>query len=271
MKIKFAKYQGTGNDFILVDDREKTFPADQVKLIESLCDRRFGVGADGLILLQNHANGDFYMQYFNSDGKESSMCGNGGRCITQFAFDLGLVKEVTTFYAIDGIHQAKSIQDSNANLLVSLQMMNVPKIEQRDGKVFVLNTGSPHFVKFVSEPVSELNLLEEARLIRYNPEFSNSGINVNFVNLVSLKEITIRTYERGVEDETFSCGTGATASALSTAVFNNLHSGVHQVKVKVNGGDLVVRFTFQKDNCSFSDIWLEGPARMVYEGAILTA
>lgn len=268
MNIIFHKYQGTGNDFIIIDDRKRLFPQENKSLIEKLCNRRFGIGADGLILLQNHPEADFYMQYFNSDGNESSMCGNGGRCITQFAFDLGLVKNSAKFYAVDGIHIAENVRVANNANHVNLQMIDVSNVVSIDESSFTLNTGSPHFVSFSDEPVDTIDLLREARLIRYNDEFKKEGINVNFVNPAGLKSISVRTYERGVEDETFSCGTGATASALVTAIFNNLPGGTHQIDVKVKGGELRVMFHFDKNPARFSNVWLQGPAEKVFEGSL---
>ncbi|MDP1725720.1 MAG: diaminopimelate epimerase [Bacteroidota bacterium] len=268
MNITFRKYQGTGNDFIIIDDRNNNFPQENRSLIETLCNRRFGIGADGLILLQNHADGDFYMQYFNSDGNESSMCGNGGRCIAQFAFDQGIAKNTTTFYAVDGIHTAKSTNGTNNEKIINLQMCDVGDIEIAEESICILNTGSPHYVSFKTEPVDTIDLVNQARLIRYNDEYKEKGINVNFVNLKGLKSIAVRTYERGVEDETFSCGTGATASALATAIFNNLPGGMHQINVNVKGGDLKVQFNFEKNPARFTNVWLQGPAVLVFQGSL---
>ncbi len=268
MKIKFTKYQGTGNDFILIDDRNKVLKSVNAAQIKGLCDRRFGIGADGLILLQDHDQGDFYMKYFNSDGMESSMCGNGGRCISQFAFDLGLENDLITFFAIDGKHQSKFLKDENGLKIISLQMIPVNRVETKNKDSFVIDTGSPHYVHFMADPIEGIDLNKEARNIRYSNEYKDNGINVNFVNVLSLKEIKIRTYERGVEDETLSCGTGATASALSTAIFNNFPDGVHQVGVHVNGGNLKVKFNYHKNLIQFSDIWLEGPVHKVFDGNI---
>ncbi len=266
MNTRFHKYQGTGNDFIIIDDRKNIFPRENKSLIEKLCDRRFGIGADGLILLQNHPEADFYMQYYNSDGNESSMCGNGGRCIAQFAFDQGLVQNSTNFCAIDGMHKAEIITGANNEKNVNLQMCDVSNIVSTEESTYILNTGSPHFVSFKSEPVDTIDLVAQARLIRYNPEYKEKGINVNFVNLDGLKSISVRTYERGVEDETYSCGTGATASALVTAIINNLPGGMHQIDVKVKGGALKVKFNFEKNPVRFSNVWLQGPALLVFEG-----
>ena len=207
MKTHFYKYQGTGNDFIMIDDRNATFPIDNHSLVAKLCDRKFGIGADGLILLQKNTTSTFFMYYYNSDGKQSSMCGNGGRCIAAFANHLKIVNDKTTFMAIDGLHEA-IISGSGNELFVQLKMQDVIEIKMpTDGYTFILNTGSPHFIKFLSESIDSFQLVEEAKKIRYNSEFKIDGINVNFVNLDGLKKINMRTYERGVEDETLSCGT----------------------------------------------------------------
>jgi diaminopimelate epimerase len=262
LKIKFRKYQGTGNDFIMIDDREKTFAANNKQLVAFLCDRRFGIGADGLILLQNHHQSDFYMQYFNSDGQESSMCGNGGRCIAQFAKDLAIVNEEATFYAVDGIHTAFYDKDK-----VSLQMQDVAFIDRRSNHVFVLNTGSPHYVQFFEKDVDAIDLVHEAKKIRYNEEFKQVGINVNFVSIDN-NVLKVRTYERGVEDETFSCGTGVTAAALAYASFANALETSNMVNIMTKGGNLSV--TYLLKDSTFSKIFLIGPANFVFEGEIET-
>ncbi|MES2725709.1 MAG: diaminopimelate epimerase [Bacteroidota bacterium] len=259
MKIKFYKYQGTGNDFIMVDDRNKTFDATNQKLIESLCDRRFGVGADGMILLQNHAGADFYMQYFNSDGRESSMCGNGGRCIAQFAKDLKIVADLATFYAVDGEHTV-----SFKNNWVNLQMMDVAEVQERTNNVFVLNTGSPHYVQFFDVDVDSIDLVTEAKKIRYNEEFADKGINVNFVS-VHNNILKVRTYERGVEDETFSCGTGVTAAAI--AFHKQSGNNEPTIQIETKGGNLSVNYLFS--NNVFTNVHLNGPATFVYDGEIM--
>ena len=262
MKIPFYKYQGTGNDFILIDNRKKIFPSNAFQLIEKLCNRRFGIGADGLILLQLHNDADFYMQYFNCDGKESSMCGNGGRCIVQFANDLGLIASNTKFYAVDGYHEA-SIEN---NGIVNLLMKDVEVLEQRDQNNYLLNTGSPHFVLFLNDEIENIKIKEEAHKIRYNEEFKKQGINVNFLNVVNDETLKIRTYERGVEDETLSCGTGITASALAYAIFKNEKSGVCKYHLKSIGGELSVSFNFDSEKKKFSGIYLKGPTQKVFEG-----
>ena len=267
--IKFYKYQGTGNDFVMIDDRNRSFPANDVAFINHLCDRKFGIGADGLILLQLTEAGDFYMQYFNSDGNESSMCGNGGRCFAQFIYDLGLVQTEIKFLAIDGWHIATKKTIENHKEVIALKMMDVPRIKQLGETIFELNTGSPHYVSFRSEPIREMNLVEEAEAIRYNDTYKEKGINVNYLQMLGLKDLLLRTYERGVEDETLSCGTGATAAALSSAVLNELPAGRHQVKVEVMGGNLEVSFFYVANENRFDDIWLIGPAKQVFHGEVL--
>lgn len=260
LKIKFYKYQGTGNDFIMIDDRTKTFDANNQKLIESLCDRRFGIGADGLILLQKHENADFYMQYFNSDGRESSMCGNGGRCIAQFAKDLNIVHEKASFFAIDGEHAA-----NYENGLVSLQMMDVKQVDRRANHVFVLNTGSPHFVQFFDQDVDAIDLVAEAKKIRYNSEFASNGINVNFVS-IHHEVLKVRTYERGVEDETYSCGTGVTAAAIAYHLYKKDNTEKHHFQIETKGGNLSVNYLFNENK--YTNVFLQGPAKFVFEGEI---
>ncbi|MDZ4666565.1 MAG: diaminopimelate epimerase [bacterium] len=268
--ISFYKYQGTGNDFVMVDNRQGLFPCNDIALINSLCDRRFGIGADGLILLQLTEKGGFYMKYFNSDGRESSMCGNGGRCFARFIFDLNLAKEKVEFSAIDGLHQAEISMnlEGTASDWISLQMISVVGYKQLNDYAFEVNTGSPHFVQFRSEPIAEMDLVQTAKTVRYSPEYEKQGINVNYVNLKALKVIDMRTYERGVEDETLSCGTGATAAAISTALFNGLPAGSHQVKVAVKGGELAVKFFYNQAESAFEQVWLMGPAKRVFMGEI---
>jgi diaminopimelate epimerase len=258
MQIPFHKYQGTGNDFILIDNRDHNYHAilDQNQ-IAMWCDRRFGIGCDGLILFNTHPEYDFEMLYYNADGGSGSMCGNGGRCIVQFAYDLGIEKSAYTFLAADGLHEAKFQSDG----LVALKMNDVATINYLDNDA-VLNTGSPHYVQFCDN-VENLNVYQKGCELRYSPAFAKEGINVNFVTELDEESIYVRTYERGVEDETFSCGTGVTAAALVFArndrVFNN-------VKVKTKGGDLSV--AFEKKEKSFTNIWLKGPALKVFEGLL---
>lgn len=252
--MEFFKYQGTGNDFILIDNRHLEFNKEE-KYIEQLCHRRFGIGADGLILLENASDFDFRMIYYNSDGKESTMCGNGGRCIVAFAHFLKIFEKKTQFIAIDGAHQAEIDGD-----IVKLKMIDVEQINERENS-FVLNTGSPHYVQFVSE-VKNYDVYENGKKIRYSQEFSLEGINVNFVEKLSDKKLFVRTYERGVEDETLSCGTGITASALAFMKHQNIFS----VEVEALGGKLKVYA--EKKNDGFHHIWLEGAAQQVFKGNI---
>ncbi len=245
----------------MVDDRNKTFDAGNQQLIESLCDRRFGIGADGMILLQNHTGADFYMQYFNSDGRESSMCGNGGRCIAQFAKDLNIVGDTATFYAVDGEHNV-----SFKNNWVNLQMMDVTSMQERPNDIFVLNTGSPHYVQFFDEDVDGIDLVSEAKKIRFNEEFAANGINVNFVSLHN-NILKVRTYERGVEDETFSCGTGVTAAAIAFYKYTKSNQTTPTIQIQTKGGNLSVNYLFS--NNVFTNVHLNGPATFVYDGEIM--
>lgn len=256
MLVKFSKYQGTGNDFVMIDNRAYGLNKERI-LIEKLCDRRFGIGGDGLIYLQEKAGYDFEMVYFNSDGNESSMCGNGGRCLIKFAHDLGLISSTCKFLAIDGDHEGEIAEGK-----VSLKMKDVDAIENYNND-YVLNTGSPHYVRFVNE-VRNLNLVEEARKVRYNERFSAEGININFVEKKSANELFVRTYERGVEDETLSCGTGVVASALSFAAKNGII--MNEVKIETPGGNLLVKF--EPSGRGYRNIYLIGPAEKVFEGTV---
>lgn len=258
MTVKFHKYQGTGNDFIMIDNRALGLNKQQNELVKKLCDRRFGIGADGLILLQDKEGYDFEMVYFNSDGNESTMCGNGGRCLIKFANYLGVIMDTCKFLAIDGDHDGEVLPGGT----VSLKMKDVEGVEQQEDD-FILNTGSPHYVSFVNE-VQRFNVFNEARKIRYNTRFEKDGINVNFVEKKSASEIFVRTYERGVEDETLSCGTGVVASALSFAAKNG--QILQQVYIQTLGGNLEVKF--ETAGRGFRNIYLVGPAERVFEGEV---
>lgn len=250
--VTFHKYQGTGNDFVMIDNRDQNFKATREQ-IEQMCHRRFGIGADGLILLEEDQDADFKMVYYNSDGRESTMCGNGGRCIVAFAHHLGVFENACTFNAIDGLHHAMISGDT-----VSLKMVDVSKIENFQND-FVLNTGSPHYVHF-KESINDLDAKKEGRDIRNSEPFVAEGINVNFVEKTGDGNIAIRTYERGVEDETYSCGTGAVASAL--CVMNDTEQS--SIDIKVVGGHLKV--TAEKAGEGFENIWLIGKAEKVFSG-----
>ncbi len=257
--MNFFKYQGTGNDFIMIDQREtQHLTRADVDVIERLCDRRFGIGADGLILLQHLEGYDFEMIYFNSDGRESSMCGNGGRCIVAFAKQLGVIENHAHFLAIDGEHEAIIRPDG----WVELKMSDVKSMEN-GADFYYLNTGSPHYITFVKD-VKEVNVFEEGRAIRYNDRFKTEGTNVNFVEPTD-NGITVATYERGVEDETFSCGTGVTAAAIAYYLKSNKNI-ITNIPIQVKGGKLEVRF--EPDGQGFTNIWLCGPAEMVFEGYV---
>lgn len=256
MNITFNKYQGTGNDFIIIDNRTKTFPKQDTKIINTLCHRNFGIGADGLILLENDDNTDFKMVYFNADGNESTMCGNGGRCIIAFAHKLGLLKDKTTFNAIDGLHNA-SINDG----IVSLQMIDVEKIDFHDGYIFT-NTGSPHHVEIVQN-LNEFDVVREGREIR-NTIYGTEGSNVNFVEKINDQSFKLRTYERGVENETLACGTGATAAAI--AMHASKHTQQNEIDLQVEGG--LLKVSFNCDTKNYSNVYLTGPATFVFEGSV---
>jgi diaminopimelate epimerase len=253
MIIEFYKYQGTGNDFIMIDDREKEFDLTDNDLIAALCERRMGIGADGLILLREHDTLDFEMIYFNADGKQSSMCGNGGRCIIAFAQMLEMIEDETTFMAIDGEHKGRLMDDG-----IYLQMQDVKKIEGV-GDGLVLNTGSPHYIEMVDE-LDYIDVDKQGRKIRNSAPFKKDGINVNFV--LDASELQVRTYERGVETETLSCGTGVVATAIAMHYANCIEETL--VNVKTKGGELTV--SFEEFNGGYRNIWLSGEASMVFAG-----
>jgi len=257
MKIHFYKYQGTGNDFVIIDNRNWSITDLPVEKVKLLCDRKFGIGADGLMLLNPKTGYDFEMKYYNSDGRESSMCGNGGRCMIRFAYDIGIHKSTYCFIAVDGEHEGEI--DGN---IVNLKMKDVTNVREIDGN-YILNTGSPHYVKLVSD-VMDLDVFHKGMEIRYSSEFAKEGINVNFVEDKGHDEIAVRTYERGVEDETLSCGTGVTASALVS--YHN-ETGYNEVRVITKGGKLSVKYDRIDDN-NYKNIWLCGPAEKVFEGEV---
>ncbi len=258
MKIEFYKYHGTGNDFIIIDNFHSEAPALTAKQIKHLCDRHFGIGADGLMFLNKKEGYDFEMLYYNADGNQSSMCGNGGRCLVKFAHQSGIHKSTYHFYAIDGDHEAEIDTDGD----VSLKMQDVNRVEYHTGHM-VIDTGSPHFVKFAPD-VEDIDVVDSARGIRYSNSYAEEGINVNFVETLDEDRIFVRTYERGVEDETLSCGTGVTAAALLSAHNEN---GFNTVDVKTHGGNLSVEFN-RVDEEHFTDIWLCGPAVFVFRGEV---
>lgn len=260
MNLIFEKYHGTGNDFILMDDRENKLQLSKEQ-IEFLCHRRFGIGADGLLLLRSSVSYDFEMVYYNSDGLPGSMCGNGGRCIAAFAFKKGIVKNNMRFIAADGPHEAEII--SSDPMEVRLQMSDVSVVE-KNSDFYFLDTGSPHVVKFLRE-IDVLDVVAEGRKVRYNNRFRDKGTNVNFV-VDKGAEIFVRTYERGVEDETLSCGTGVTASALAASIMGVLKSGSESCNVRTPGG--LLRVYFKPTETGFNQIYLQGPAQFVFSGSV---
>ncbi|MDN5216299.1 diaminopimelate epimerase [Fulvivirgaceae bacterium BMA12] len=260
--INFYKYQGTGNDFVMIDDRDQRFPYNaaestqfDTRIIARICDRKFGVGADGLILIRDHDEYDFEMIYFNADGSQS-LCGNGSRCAVRFANYLGIIQNETCFLAIDGPHEAFIEED-----LIHLKMGNVNQVKKMNGHWFI-DTGSPHVIKFI-EDLEAFDVYEEGKAIRHDQAFAPNGTNVNFVEACSMDELFVRTFERGVENETLSCGTGVTAVSLA-ASYEKFTS---PVKIKTLGGSLQVSFD-KIDNQKFENIYLIGPAGMVFEGTI---
>ena len=258
MQIEFYKYQGTGNDFVMIDNRLDIFPKENTKLIAHFCDRRFGIGGDGLILLENDSDTDFRMVYYNSDGNQSSMCGNGGRCLVAFAKKLNIINNSCTFIATDGVHHATIASDG----LVSLQMIDVTQVKITLEYVF-LNTGSPHHVQ-LAEDLEHYNIKDNGAAIRYGALYGKDGSNVNFVKQIDGSTFSLRTYERGVEDETLSCGTGATAVAIAmNAIGKTNATSIH---LNVQGGKLEVSFD-KKDN-QFTNVFLKGPAEFVFKGEV---
>jgi diaminopimelate epimerase len=258
MHIDFFKYQGTGNDFVILDNRKGKYSNLTTSQIQFICGRRFGIGADGLMLLNNHTAYDFEMKYYNADGRESSMCGNGGRCLVKFAQDMGIMRSNYKFLAIDGEHEASINMDG----IISLKMKDVDSIEYHRSH-FILDTGSPHYVEIMTN-LLDFDVVTRGREIRYSPEFEKEGINVNFVEQDDEPDkIIVRTYERGVEDETLSCGTGVTAAAL---VCHHNDNGFNRVEVKTPGGHLSVEYDKIQDH--YKNIWLNGPAEKVFDGTI---
>jgi diaminopimelate epimerase len=256
IRLKFSKYQGTGNDFIMVDNRDGVIQKDNLVFINKLCDRRFGIGSDGLILIENHAQYDFEMIYFNPDGTQS-LCGNGSRCAVMFARALGFIQNKTTFLTIEGPLFAQIISNR-----VHLKMPDVEGIQITKEEDFFVHTGSPHYIQFV-ENVKEIDVNHTGRLIRNSEAYRPEGTNVNFVQQKGLTQLFVRTYERGVENETLSCGTGVTACALAAG--RNMVNG--NIDIHTSGGDLTVQFE-QPEKGVFRNIYLIGPAEKVYDGMI---
>ncbi|MDE5559878.1 MAG: diaminopimelate epimerase [Bacteroidales bacterium] len=294
-KIHFYKYQGAGNDFILLDNRKDEYAALGMSQIALLCDRRFGIGADGLMTLQLDSEHGLRMRYYNADGREGSMCGNGGRCFTAFAAQLGLMEKELEFVAVDGLHRAQILNGLNDQYLVKLQMSGVGCYRRTVAaknalkrNVFLLDTGSPHYVRFVGD-VERIDVNKVGAKIRFSNEFPE-GVNVDFVQIKS-DNLVVRTYERGVENETFSCGTGVTASAIAYVLLTNPKEGAHTVQVLTRGGHLKVQFEIRSGNPrlkvpktdvpttseelilntmpKITEVYLEGLAQFVFEGDIV--
>lgn len=258
MQIEFYKYQGTGNDFVMIDNRAGIFPKENTELVAHLCDRRFGIGADGLILLDTDADTDFRMVYYNSDGNLSSMCGNGGRCLVAFAKKLNIIQNETTFIASDGLHYA-TVSEEN---IVSLQMIDVTEIKNTSEYSY-LNTGSPHHVQLVAD-LENYNVKENGATIRYGDLYGKEGSNINFVKKINENTFSLRTYERGVEGETLACGTGATAVAIAMNATGQ--TNLNAINLNVEGGKLSVSFDIE--NGKYTNVFLKGPAEFVYKGRI---
>jgi diaminopimelate epimerase len=255
MEIPFCKYHGTGNDFVLIDNREKRFTGDETAFFAAICHRRFGIGADGVILLNRHSDYDFEMDYFNSDGNRSSMCGNGGRCIVQFAHDLGIIVDTARFIAVDGAHEAKwSTEGVNLKMGIPTQFKHIANED------FWIHTGSPHFVRLGIKNIDQLDVPKLGREIRYQAPWGQSGTNVNFVEILSADTARVRTYERGVEDETWSCGTGVTA--VAEVMGHSIPDSPTTIKLLTPGGMLKVHRHVG------GAPWLEGAAVFVFQGTI---
>ena len=268
MIISFCKYQGAGNDFVLLDNRTGLFSALTEKHIAFLCDRHFGIGADGLMLLDRPAGNDYFaMRYYNSDGCESVMCGNGGRCLAAFAHHILATKKTYSFHAVDGAHTAEILSAYGNNYTVRLKMIDAKPAERR-GNDYLLDTGAPHFVRFIDD-INAINFVPEARILRYDATLTgNEGANINFVQLTP-QGLLIRTYERGIEGETLACGTGSVAAAIAAQYEQAaLSDGQHyHVPLQTRGGQLQVDFTYHHN--IFTDVFLTGPARRVFEGNIV--
>ncbi len=260
MTFDFYKYHGTGNDFIVIDDRERKFPHDDQQAIHNACQRRFGIGADGLILLRRHPEADFEMLYFNANGLEGSMCGNGGRCAVHFAHHIGLIEQHTRFMAVDGWHEAEVLPDQR----IRLKMQDVGSFE-RVGEDFDLNTGSPHYVRVV-DTLKDFDTYNEGKTIRNSEAYQEHGTNVNFMSLLESNELEVNTFERGVEDVTYSCGTGVVACSLVAPIaFPNLKHQ-RQFLLQTAGGKLEV--SFEHGEQGYYNIWLTGPAVSSFQGRL---
>ncbi len=259
--IQFYKYHGAGNDFIIFNCLEEKIELSEIQ-ISQLCDRHKGIGADGMMLLLDSLNHDFEMKYYNSDGKEGTMCGNGGRCIISFAYDMGMIQDKYQFITSDGLHEGRVIEINDKEKIVELQMSNVENVIEKDGR-FVMDTGSPHYLDFRNN-LQNIDVFSEGRSVRNSLSYIEEGINVNFVEAEE-NTLYVRTYERGVENETLACGTGVTAAAIAASIMQNGRYSQYEIQTK--GGQLSVRFE-ALDKGRFENIYLTGPATYVYTGAL---
>jgi diaminopimelate epimerase len=261
--MKFCKYQALGNDFILIDNRKKTVDL-QPEYISFLCNRHFGIGADGLMLVENCDDADFKMQFFNSDGSAATMCGNGSRCIVAFAHKLGIFENETFFKSDAGKHSAKVLSENKNVLDIKVKITDVNQIVRGDGYYFI-DTGVPHCVIFVNN-INGVDVIAEGKKWRHSPLFPD-GANVNFVEICGGNRLKLATFERGVEDETLACGTGATASAI--AAFDRLQNSITNYEIQTKGGELKISFDADKtQKDSFVNVWLQGATALVFEGII---
>jgi|TARA_B100001094_G_scaffold301698_1_gene328231 diaminopimelate epimerase len=258
MKINFSKFNGAGNDFIIIDNRNNSIDYNS-SLIKHICDRNFGIGGDGLILINESDLYDFEILHYTSDGQIGSLCGNGSRCAISFAYKNNIIGKKTVFEAFDGIHNAEIIDEE----LVKMEMKINSKIIENEYGTW-LDTGSPHLI-IEKENIDELDVNNLARKIRYNEYYKENGVNVNFIEKISDETFKIRTYERGVENETLACGTGSTASAICMNYLGNSDSNI--ITMKCRGGNLKVEFN--SSDQTFTNISITGPAIKVFEGTII--
>jgi diaminopimelate epimerase len=272
MKLSFSKYHGSGNDFVIIDNRPNKFKYRgflKQAIIAGICHRQYGIGADGMILLQSERKADFRMEYYNSDGKEGSLCGNGSRCVVAFAHQSGIIKEKqATFMAVDGLHKAAITDISQNKYEVSVQLNDAtaPKII-KPGEYFI-DTGSPHLVIF-NEHLWKIDVNQAGREIRNSSPWAVDGVNVNFAKIIDSQTVAVRTYERGVERETLSCGTGAVAAAISSWYYNKKKQAITGYRINTNGGKLEATFNPPaNDKEGFKNLWLHGQAQFVFEGVI---
>ena len=260
--LAFYKYHGAGNDFILIDGRKNPVQLSQPQ-IAFMCNRQKGIGADGLMLFKDSKNYDFEMKYYNSNGNEGSMCGNGGRCIVSFAYDLGIKKTEYQFMAIDGLHHSRILNSSILERTIELDMIDVDSISIENDTIYIIDTGSPHYLIFV-ENIKEIKVFDEGKKIRRSDRFKAEGINVNFIEEKG-NQLFVRTYERGVENETLACGTGVTAAAIASSIRQNLK--YREFNIETLGGNLKVCFDIQSPY-HFTNVKLTGPTSFVYQGEI---